>query len=87
MFQSSDVVEFAENRLIRLDETHEMITTGYSNPTPWDTERELPEDELRARIDAMAAGVTDPANLIAVLHAPRTTRGSTTRLSSAQTSR
>jgi uncharacterized protein len=68
--QSSDVVEFAENRLIRLDDTHEMITTGYSNPTPWDTERELPEDELRARIDAMAAGVTDPANLIAVLHPP-----------------
>ena len=58
--QSSDVVEFAENRLIRLDETHEMITTGYSNPTPWDTERELPEDELRARIDAMAASVTRP---------------------------
>jgi uncharacterized protein len=68
--QSSDVVEFAENRLIQLDETHEMITTGYSNPTPWDTERELPEDELRARIDAMAAGVRDPANLIAVLHPP-----------------
>jgi uncharacterized protein len=70
VMQSSDVLEFAENRLIRLDETHEMITTGYSNPTPWDTERELAEDDLRARIDAMAANVTDPANLIAVLHAP-----------------
>ncbi len=68
--QSSDVVEFAENRLIQLDETHEMITTGYSNPTPWDTERELPEDALRARIDAMAADVRDPANLIVVLHPP-----------------
>jgi Icc-related predicted phosphoesterase len=68
--QSSDVVEFAENRVIELDDTHDMITTGYSNPTPWDTERELPEDQLRARIDGMAAQVRDPANLIAVLHPP-----------------
>jgi uncharacterized protein len=68
--QSSDVVEFAENRLIRLDDTHEMITTGYSNPTPWNTERELPEDGLRERIDRMAAEVRDPENLIAVLHPP-----------------
>ena len=44
--QNSDVVEFAEDRCIRLDEDYEMITTGYSNPTPWDTERELPEDQV-----------------------------------------
>lgn len=68
--QSSDVLEFAENRLIQLDQTHEMITTGYSNPTPWETERELPEDKLRARIDAMATSVRDPANLVVVLHPP-----------------
>jgi uncharacterized protein len=68
--ESSEVVEFAENRVIVLDDQHDMITTGYSNPTPWDTERELPEDQLRARIDAMAAGVRDPSNLVAVLHAP-----------------
>jgi Icc-related predicted phosphoesterase len=68
--QGSDVVEFAENRVLELDDTHEMITTGYSNPTPWDTERELSEESLRERIDAMAGTVRDPANLIAVLHAP-----------------
>jgi uncharacterized protein len=66
----SDVVEFAEARLLHLDDGHEMITTGYSNPTPWDTEREVSENELRARIDAMAAGVRDPANLVVVLHPP-----------------
>jgi Icc-related predicted phosphoesterase len=68
--QSSDIVEFAENRLLQLDDEHEMITTGYSNPTPWDTERELPEDELRKRIDGMATGAGNPENLIAVLHPP-----------------
>jgi Icc-related predicted phosphoesterase len=68
--ESSTLVEFAENRLLQLDDKHEMITTGYSNPTPWDTERELPEDALRKRIDGMANAVKDPQNLVAVLHAP-----------------
>jgi Icc-related predicted phosphoesterase len=66
----SDVVEFAENRLLQLDDGHEMITTGYSNRTPWNTERELTEEELRARIDGMAREVRDMANLVVVLHAP-----------------
>jgi Icc-related predicted phosphoesterase len=68
--EASDVVEFAENRLLRLDDVHEMITTGYSNPTPWDTERELPEPALRERIDGMARGVQAPENLVVVLHPP-----------------
>jgi Icc-related predicted phosphoesterase len=68
--EGSDVVEYVEGRRVRLDEDHEMITTGYSNPTPWNTERELPEPDLRARIDGMAADVADPGNLVAVLHPP-----------------
>jgi uncharacterized protein len=68
--QNSDVLEFAEDRCIQLDEDYEMITTGYSNPTPWDTERELPENELKARITALAAQAGDPDRLIAVLHPP-----------------
>lgn len=66
----SELVVFAENQRLMIDDVHEMVTTGYSNPTPWDTERELPEADLRARIDAMAKGVGHPENLIAVLHAP-----------------
>jgi Icc-related predicted phosphoesterase len=68
--EGSDVVEFAENRVLRLDDTHEMITTGYSNPTPWQTERELPEPELRERIERMARRAQGPENLVAVLHPP-----------------
>jgi uncharacterized protein len=68
--KNSDVVEFAEDRCIRLDEDYEMITTGYSNPTPWDTERELTENDLKARITALAAEAGDTERLIAVLHPP-----------------
>jgi uncharacterized protein len=68
--QSSDVVEFVEGRCVHLDEHHEMITTGYSNPTPWETPRELDENELLDRIEAMYADVESPESLVAVLHAP-----------------
>jgi Icc-related predicted phosphoesterase len=68
--RGSDVVEFVEGRCVRLDEYHEMITTGYSNITPWNSPRELDEDALGERIEAMYADVTDPGNLVAVLHPP-----------------
>jgi uncharacterized protein len=68
--QGSDVVEFAENKCIAIGRGREMITTGYSNRTPWNTERELSESELKRRIQQMAAQAEDPENLIAVLHAP-----------------
>jgi Icc-related predicted phosphoesterase len=65
----SDVVEFVEGRVVTMD-GHEVMTTGYSNPTPWDTPRELPEPALRERLDEMFSRVTDPANLVVVAHAP-----------------
>jgi uncharacterized protein len=47
-----------------------MIPTGFSNLTPWKTPRELPEEELAARIWRMFEDVEDPAHVIAVLHPP-----------------
>ena len=64
------MVEFVEGRCVRISDNHEMITTGYSNITPWDSPRELDEPQLRERIDAMFAEVEDPPNLLAVLHPP-----------------
>jgi Icc-related predicted phosphoesterase len=68
--QGSEVVEFVEGRRVSLDDRHEMITTGYSNITPWDSPRELAEPELAARIDAMCVGLESYRNLVAVLHPP-----------------
>jgi uncharacterized protein len=63
-------VIFAENECLQLTDSHEMITTGYSNRTPWHTDRELDEAELAARIDGMFAKVHNHHGLVAVLHAP-----------------
>jgi Icc-related predicted phosphoesterase len=70
VIKSSTIVGFPEGRCVRLDERHEMLTSGYSNITPWHSPRELDEGELAARLDAMFGQVEEPENLIAVLHCP-----------------
>jgi Icc-related predicted phosphoesterase len=47
-----------------------MISTGWSNPTPWKTHREESEDRLAARIEAMATQVPDTSRAIFNLHCP-----------------
>jgi Icc-related predicted phosphoesterase len=68
--QNAAAVEFVEGKCVRLDDKREMITTGYSNLTPWQSPRELDEAALASRIDAMFKGVEHPENLIAVIHPP-----------------
>jgi Icc-related predicted phosphoesterase len=63
-------VELAEGRVIYLDEHHEMISTGWSNPTPWDTHREEDEESLQRRIEAMIEELQDVPNAVFNLHAP-----------------
>lgn len=70
VLRGSDVVEFVEGRCVRLSDDHEMITTGYSNITPWESPRELPEDLLRERLEGMFAEVARPEGLVCVLHPP-----------------
>jgi Icc-related predicted phosphoesterase len=67
--QESSVVEFVDGKTIRLD-VYEMVTCGYSNVTPWESPRELPEEELLAQLNGMASTVRDTENLIAVIHPP-----------------
>jgi Icc-related predicted phosphoesterase len=49
-----------ESAPVMLDDTSEMISLGWSNPTPWNTPRECSEDELAQRIDALMTPVKRP---------------------------
>jgi len=60
ILESSPSVTFAEGKVIDLAGSgYTMISMGYTNPTPWDTHREAPEEQLTARIDHIAARVPD----------------------------
>lgn len=69
MIESSPCVTFAEGKLIDLG-GFTMISMGWTNPTPWDTFREAPEDELAAKIEAIATQVPDMGRTIFNFHAP-----------------
>ena len=58
------------DRVVRLTDRHEMVTVGTSNKTPWDTPRETSEEQLEARIDELAASVSDMERCVFNLHVP-----------------
>jgi Icc-related predicted phosphoesterase len=70
VIKTSKLVEIAEGRVIPLDKHHEIVSTGWSNPTPWDTHREEDEDALLQRIEKIIPGLRDPGNAVFSLHAP-----------------
>jgi Icc-related predicted phosphoesterase len=70
MIASSKTVQLAEGKVIDLDDHHEMASTGWSNPTPWDTHREEPEEDLRKRIESVIGQVKEIPNAVFNLHAP-----------------
>jgi len=76
MFQIDEViagskcVRSIEGQVIELDEHHEMVSSGWSNPTPWDTHREEPEEDLQRRIEAIIGQARDVPNAVFNLHAP-----------------
>ncbi len=64
------IVHNPEGAPVELDDTSEMISLGWSNPTPWNTPRECSEEELAQRIDTLMAQVKRPESLVMNLHVP-----------------
>ena len=54
MIDAAKLIKPCDMRNVDLD-GHEMITCSWSNPTPWQTPRELPEEELEAKLEALCA--------------------------------
>ncbi|HET7182549.1 MAG TPA: hypothetical protein VFI15_09990 [Candidatus Limnocylindrales bacterium] len=69
IISAAKVVELGESNNIELDGLS-LVSTGWANPTPWNTFRELPEPQLRERIDGLVAAVPDRRRSIFNFHAP-----------------
>jgi Icc-related predicted phosphoesterase len=67
--EAAQRVQACEGRVVRVG-PHEMISCAYSNPTPWDSPRELDEDDLYKRLRSLADQLEAPASAIFNLHAP-----------------
>lgn len=59
-----------ENEVVELAPGHEMISTGYTNRTPWNTPREFDEDVIGEHIDQMAERLSSLQGAVFNLHPP-----------------
>lgn len=59
-----------ENEMVQVDDDHTMISVGFSTPTPWNTPREVSDEELGVMIEEMAKKVPDMSKAIFNFHDP-----------------
>jgi len=66
----ANVMDCEAKRIVIDDDGHLMLSTGLSNPTPWDTPREVPDEELAVHLEEIVADTTDFSRVIFNFHAP-----------------
>ncbi|NON62118.1 hypothetical protein [Acidianus sp. RZ1] len=69
VIKESDVMRTVEGEIIDIG-GYEMISFGYVNPTPWNTHREMKEEELGLNLKKMAEKISEPSRSIFNFHAP-----------------
>jgi Icc-related predicted phosphoesterase len=69
IIEASPSVSFGEGKMLDLDGFH-LISMGWTNPTPWDTFREAPEEDLARKIEAITSQIPDMERAIFNFHAP-----------------
>jgi Icc-related predicted phosphoesterase len=62
-------VESCDQAVVTFDD-YSMLSVGYSNRTPWNSPREMDEDQLFAEIERLCADVPDMSKSVWNLHVP-----------------
>jgi Icc-related predicted phosphoesterase len=63
-------VALAEGEIVEVAPGHELLTSGWTNKTPWNTPREYAEEAIAERLEGLAAGLANPAGALFNLHVP-----------------
>jgi Icc-related predicted phosphoesterase len=69
VLERSENIVVCDERIVRIGE-REMLSFGWSNRTPWNTPRELDEDELYRRLRTLADSLESPSSSIMNIHVP-----------------
>lgn len=59
-----------EAKIVEVDDSHEMASCGWVNPSPWKTAREESEEKLEARLEGYVSQLQNRENAIFNFHAP-----------------
>jgi Icc-related predicted phosphoesterase len=68
--KQSQRVTLAEGKCVELGDGFQMISSGWSNVTPWKTHREESEENLAKRIEAMIPAGANMQRMVFNLHCP-----------------
>ena len=66
----SEHVVNCEGRIVMIDDFYPTANCGYSNPTPWDTPREVDENKLEEILEEAVQGIDDFTSAIFNFHVP-----------------
>jgi uncharacterized protein len=69
IIEQSPCVSFAEAKVLDIGGFY-LASMGWTNPTPWNTFREAPEDVLAGKIDAVVSSIPDMSRAVFNFHAP-----------------
>ncbi len=69
VIEDSSVIVNCNNKVVMVGE-NEMVTFCWTNPTPWDTPREKPDEQLEPMIEELVGKIKDMPNAIFNFHAP-----------------
>jgi Icc-related predicted phosphoesterase len=70
IISKSNYVKNPEGQLVKIGGSHEMITTGFTNMTPWKCPRDIPEEELATKIEGLTSLVQNYETCIFNFHCP-----------------
>jgi Icc-related predicted phosphoesterase len=67
---SSEHFVNVDGKLVVLESGHEMISLGWSTPTPWKTPRECDEEQLASKLQPLVDSIKTPSTCVFNVHIP-----------------
>lgn len=66
----SDYLIYPNEKIIAIDDKHEMASVGYSNMTPWNCPGDISEEELLSKLEKTTSDLTHPETSLFNFHCP-----------------
>jgi Icc-related predicted phosphoesterase len=70
VWESSDTIRLVEGEVVDVGQGYQMASSGWTQPTPWDTDREESREDLESRLQDVVSRVDDYDRAIFNFHEP-----------------
>jgi len=70
LITDTEHVRNPDNKVVYIDDIHEMASLGWGNPTPWKTPRECSDEEIGDKVERLISSIKDMKNAVFNFHIP-----------------